>query len=302
MAELAQIRVAGGAGAFNWLPLFVAEELGLFKKRGLQIEYIRLGAVNKATAAVRDRSADLAITPPEGAVSDYVAGGDLRVLAANSLRLPMSLVARPGLNSLADLRGARVGTSSLTEGTALYTQIVLQEAGLTYPGDYEFVLAGVHTARWQALQAGEIDCAPQPAPWNFLAEREGYNLLCELAEAIPEVVFAAVIGSAAWAEKNRQSVERFLESLAEAHEFVNDPAHDPVTQLIYQRITTPEAPELAARGFIYTRDLGMWPPGLVVSKAALDATADLMVRSGLITADQRTQAGGVLDDSFLPLE
>jgi ABC-type nitrate/sulfonate/bicarbonate transport system substrate-binding protein len=143
MAEFTQVRVAGGAGAFNWLPLFVAEELGLFEKRGLQIEYIRLGAVNRATAAVRDRSADLAITPPEGAVSDYLAGGDLRVLAANSLRLPMSLVARPGLNSLADLRGARVGTSSLTEGTALYTQIALQEAGLTYPGDYEFVLAGV---------------------------------------------------------------------------------------------------------------------------------------------------------------
>lgn len=300
MAEATRIRVAGGAAACNWLPVFVADDLGLFAGRGLEVEHVRLGAVGRSTAAVRDGDSDLAITPPEGAVSDHLAGGDLRLLAGNSLRLPMSLVARPGIDSLSGLRGARIGTSSLTEGTALYTRIALHGAGLTYPGDYGFALAGVHTARWQALQNGEIDCAPQPAPWNFLAEQHGYNLLCELTDAIPEIVFAAVIGSTVWAEKNRSAVERFLAALAEAHEFVNDPTNDEVSRAVYRRITTPEAPELADRGFAYTRDLGMWPTGLVVSDAALDATADLMVRSGLITDDQRTDVRGALDGSFLP--
>jgi ABC-type nitrate/sulfonate/bicarbonate transport system substrate-binding protein len=300
MTELTTVRIAAGAGAFNWLPVFVAEKLGLFKQQGLQIDYVRLGAVGKATAAVREGSVDLAITPPEGAVTDYLDGGSLRVLAANSLRLPMSLVARPGLSDLTELRGARIGTSSLTEGTALYTQIALQRAGLFYPADYEFVLAGIHTARWLALQAGEIDCAPQPAPWNFLAERNGYRLLSELSDAIPEILFAAVIATADWAEGHRDMVERLLQVLAEAHELVNDPANDRVTQPIYQEITTPEAPDLAARGFAYTRDMGMWPPGLVVSPAALEATIDLMTRACLLAADQRTRATGVIDSSFLP--
>lgn len=165
-ARLTELTLAGGAQGFNWLPVFVAEEQGLFAKHGLKIVYKRMGGVDKATAAVLEGAADLAITPPEGAVASRVNGGELRIVAANSDKLPMSLVARPGITSLAELKGKRIGTSSLTEGTAIYTQVILSREGLTYPGDYTFVLSGVHTARWEALQAGDIDCAPQPAPWN----------------------------------------------------------------------------------------------------------------------------------------
>lgn len=298
--DLTPVRFAGGAQGFNWLPVFVAEERGLFGKYGLAIEYLRLGSVDKATSAVGDGTADLAITPPEGAVADHVAGGALRIVAANSLRLPMSLVARPGIESVAGLRGKRIGTSSLTEGTALYTQIMLQREGLSYPGDYDFALAGVHTARWDALQKGDIDCAPQPAPWNFLAEREGYRLIGEVNDAIPEVVFAAVIGRNDWTSRNRDTVERLLAALAEAHDIVNDPGEDALTLPIYQRITTPDAPDLAARGLPYTRDMGMWPAGLAVTPRAWEATADLMVRAGLLAPERVTDAAGVLDPSFLP--
>lgn len=298
-SDMTPVRFAGGAQGFNWLPVFVADDQGLFRKHGLEIEYLRLGSVDKATSAVRDGTADLAITPPEGAVADYVGGGDLRIVAANSLRLPMSLVARPEVGSIAELRGKRIGTSSLTEGTALYTQIMLQREGMSYPDDYEFVLAGIHTTRWDALQKGEIDCAPQPAPWNFLAEREGYRLIGEVNDAIPEVVFAGIIGRNDWTTQNRDTVERLIAALAEAHDIVNDPAQDAVTLPIYQRITTPDAPDLASKGLSYTRDLGMWPPNLAVTPRAWAATADLMVRAGLLTPEQAAEAAGVLDPRFV---
>jgi ABC-type nitrate/sulfonate/bicarbonate transport system substrate-binding protein len=301
MTDLTEIRVAGGAQGFNWLPVFIAEEEGLFDKHGLKVEYLRLGTVDKATSAVRDGTADLAITPPEGAISDYIAGGTLRVVASNALRLPMSLVARPDIESLVGLRGARIGTSSLTEGTAIYTQVVLSRAGLVYPGDYEFVLAGMHTSRWDALQAGEIDCAPQPAPWSFLAERDGYRMLCEINDEIPEILFAAIIGTTTWTTEHRDAVECLLAALAEAHDLVNDPAHDALSLPIYQRITTPEEPELAQRGFTYTRDMEMWPLGLATTPAALATTAELMVLAGLLDPGQHEAAAGVLDPSFLPV-
>jgi len=298
--DLTWVRFAGGAQGFNWLPVFVAEELGLFAEHGLAIDYLRLGSVDKATKAVRDGTADLAITPPEGAIADHLSGGGLRIIAANSHRLPMSLVARPDINDIAGLRGKRIGTSSLTEGTAVYTQMMLQPHGLSYPGDYEFVLAGVHTARWDALQRGEIDCAPQPAPWNFLAERQGYRLLGEVNDVLPEIIFAGVIADAGWTSQNRDTVTRLVAALAEAHDIVNDPAHDEVTLPIYQRITTPDDPGLAAEGLAYTRDLGMWPSNLGVTETALATTLDVMVRAGLIAPDRRADAAGVLDPSFMP--
>lgn len=293
------VRLAGGAQGFNWLPVFVAEEHGLFSARGLSVEYRKLGSVEKATAAVLAGEADLAITPPEGAVTNFVRGGDLRIVGANAVRLPMSLVARPGIRTIGELKGSRIGTSSLTEGTAIYTQVMLAAEGLRYPGDYEFVLAGIHTKRWEALQSGEIDAAPQPAPWNFLAEENGYNILGEVSAAIPEILFTAIIGKAPWLSANGGAVARFLGALVDAHRITNDPGQQAKTLPIFQRITTPESPSLARRGLDYMRALGMWPAGLAVPPEALKTTIDLMVAANLLNASSKEAAAGVVDESYL---
>lgn len=293
------LRLAGGAQGFNWLPVFLAEERGSFARHGIAIEYKRFGSVDKATSAVLEGDADLAITPPEGAVADFMKGGELRIVAANAVRLPMSIVARPEIDSLADLKGKKVGTSSLTEGTAIYTQIVLASQGLRYPGDYEFVLAGIHTKRWEALQAGEIDCAPQPAPWNFLAEDQGYKLIGEVNDFIPEILFTAIIGRSSWLHANRDLVVRFIKALIEAHAITNEPARQDVTLPIFQRITTPESSTLASRGLEYMRDMGMWPDGLAVPDKALRTTIDLMIRAQLLDERRRSEALKVFDTSYL---
>ncbi|MFT2214857.1 ABC transporter substrate-binding protein [Rhizobium giardinii] len=293
------IKLAGGAQGFNWLPVFVAEEQGLFEKRGLKIEYLRMGSVDKATTAALEGEADLAITPPEGAVANYVKGGELRVVASNSNRLPMSIVAAASIKSIAALRGKKIGTSSLTEGTAIYTQLLLAREGLNYPGDYEFVLAGIHTRRWEALQAGEIDCAPQPAPWNFVAEQAGYNLIGEVNDVIPEILFAALIGNRSWLEENSETVGKLLEALGEAYVITNDSSKEEITLPIFQRVTVPDDGDLARRGLRYMRDMGMWPQGLAIPAKALETTIDLMIRAGLLDEGNRASATGVFDRTYL---
>ncbi|MCS5735720.1 ABC transporter substrate-binding protein [Herbiconiux daphne] len=299
MTGTTTIKMAGGAQGFNWLPVFIAVEQGMLSDRRVEIEFLRLGSVEKATQAVQSGTADLAITPPEGAIANYVAGGDLRIIAANSLRLPMSLVASKGVGNVANLRGKRIGTSSLTEGTAVYVREMLQRDGLTYPADYEFVLSGIHTTRWTALRQGEIDCAPQPAPWNFLAEREGFDLIAEVSDVIPEVLFAALVGADNWLRANTDSVRRLVAALRDAHEFINDPQNDRITLPVYERITTPGDADLAKRGFDYTRALGMWPTRLVVPDAALRTSVDLMVRANLLNSDQVAMTGGVFDPQYV---
>ena len=102
-------------------------------------------------------------------------------------RLPLTLVAQPRFKRIADLKGAKLGTSSLTEGTAIYTMEMLARHGLHYPGDYEFAVVGVHPARWKALQEGTIDAAVQPIPFDFMALDAGYSNLGNVGDYIPEV-------------------------------------------------------------------------------------------------------------------
>src|SRR5689334_11483211 len=164
---MTRIRIAAGGIGFNFLPVYVAERQGFFRGHGIEVETTLLPSVDKATTAVKDGERDVAITPPEGAIRNAVSGGHLRVIAANVNRLPLSLIAHSRFRRVEDLKGAVLGTSSLTEGTALYTMEVLRRHGLNYPGDYTFNVVGLHPARWKALQEGTIDAAVQLIPLNF---------------------------------------------------------------------------------------------------------------------------------------
>jgi len=295
---VAEITLAGGALGFNWLPVFVAERSGMFARRNLKVGLKRMGSVDKATAAVRSGEADLAITPPEGAVSDFVSGGELRIIAGNVSRLPLSLVANPRLRRIEDLKGCVLGTSSLTEGTSIYTREILSQHGLNYPDDYDFAAVGVHPARWQALQEGRIDAAVQLIPLNFVAFDAGYTNLGEASDYIPEIVFTAMIGRAGWLEANRSKVAALIDALREATATLYDSAGDDALLPIIME-TTQSDRAYAQRSLDYLRQKSVFDPTLTIPPAALSKTLELMVKAGLLALAGTEGARAVFDASFV---
>jgi NitT/TauT family transport system substrate-binding protein len=291
------LRLAAGAAGFNWLPVFAAQQQGLFAANRLNVEIKRLGTVDKATAAVRTGDVDMAITPPEGAIRDCVAGGNLRIVAGNVNRLPLSLIANPRFRRIEDLKGAKLGTSSLTEGTALYTMEVLRQHGLSYPGDYEFAVVGVHPARWKALQQGTIDAAVQLIPLNFVAVDAGYSNLGEVSDYIPEIVFTALIVDRTWAEAHRPEVVLFMRCLMEATRWVYDPANDAALVELTAQVTQAEGP-YARRALEYMRNKEVFARDLSIPSGAFAKSIELMRKAGLADAALAAGAHRVLDDSY----
>ena len=170
-ATKATLQIGGGAVGFNWLPVVAAQRTGIFERNGLEVDIKKLGTVDKATAAVKSGELNLVITPPEGAIRDCAAGGNLRVIAGNVNRLPLTLIANPRFKRVEDLKGAILGTSSMTEGTALYTMEMLRQHGLNYPGDYEFS-GGRRPSRALESDAGGHDRCSRPAhPAQFRRHR-----------------------------------------------------------------------------------------------------------------------------------
>jgi ABC-type nitrate/sulfonate/bicarbonate transport system substrate-binding protein len=287
--SLTPLKLAGGALGFNWLPVFVARERGIFERHGLAVELCRLGSVDKATAAVRKGEADLAISPPEGVLADAAAGGSLRLIAANCNCLPLTLVARAGIERIEDLKGAVLGTSSLTEGTAIYTREMLAQHGLQYPQDYSFSLVGVHQPRWQALQDGSIDAAVQPPPFNFLAIDAGYSDLGEVSDYLPEIAFTALLGRLEWLQAHEATVLALLRALAEATALVYDEANDATLVPIMMEVTQADA-AYAKRALDYMRDKSAFARALEIPSAALDKSLELMVKAGLLDAAAQDDA------------
>ena len=275
------VSLAGGALGFNWLPVFVAQARGLFDAHGLEVELRRLGSVDKATAAVRSGEANLAISPPEGALSDAVAGGNLRLIAANCNCLPLTLVAHQRFKRIEDLKGAVLGTSSLTEGTAIYTREMLAQHGLEYPRDYSFALAGVHQGRGKALQEGTIDGAVQPPPFNFLAIDAGYSDLGEVSDVLPEIAFTAMLGRLDWVQDNESTVLALLRALAQATALVYDEANDASTVPIMMEVTQSDA-AYAKRALDYMRAKSAFARSPEIPASALEVSLELMIKAGLL--------------------
>jgi len=298
VASAASITLAGGALGFNWLPVYVAERQGIFARHGLNVIMKRMGSVDKATAAVRSGEADLAITPPEGAIADATAGGRLRIIAGNVNRLPLSLVANPRFKRIEDLRGCTLGTSSMTEATAIYTRELLARHGLAYPGDYEFSVVGVHPAPWQALQEGRIDAAVQLIPLNFIAFDAGYSNLGEVSDYIPEIVFTAMIGGAAWIAEHRREVEDLHDSLVEATDRLYDISNDSELLPVLMEIAQSDA-MYAQKALDYMREKEVFSRGLEIPAAAIDKTVELMLKAGLLDPAAKDRVGEALDTNFM---
>ncbi len=293
-----QVAIGAGAAGFNFLPVHVAIRTGIFAKYDLSVTPRRLGGVENTTAAVRDGEILLGVTPPEGAIADFLKGGPLRVVAGNFNALPLTLIAHPRFKRIEDLRGARLGTSSLTEGTALYTQEMLSRHGLHYPSDYTFVLAGTHITRWAALQAGTIDAAVQLIPLNFVALEEGWSNLGECADYIPQIAFTTWLANPSLAAGRGDALARALQALKEATRMLRDPAHRGDMEAIAAEVTE-TAPALSKRALALLIEKDMLSPDLSIPDAALDTTIGLMRKLGLIQAEDAGRAASAFDRTFL---
>jgi ABC-type nitrate/sulfonate/bicarbonate transport system substrate-binding protein len=289
-----EITVGVVAPAYVNVPLWVAQECGFLKSRGLTATERILGSTHGVTDALRDGTVDVALTAPEGSIADAVAGGPLRVAAGLIDRPPLSLIAIPAHQTVEDLRGGRIGTSSMTEGTRHVAERMLAAHGLTYPADYDFALEGSHVERWKALQAGTIDAALQMIPYDDIAIDAGFTNLGPAAG--PATGAFSFNAACVRLPADRAVLTPFLAALAEAARWfrghVEEAAEIAAARTaIEPRYALSACRKLAADGVI-PNDLRSAPDALAAAVGALRS-------SGLIPPDGPDPIAAAVDYSYL---
>ncbi len=267
-----ELTVGVVAPAYVNVPLWIAQERGLLEQRGLRATEQVLGTTHGCTQALRDGTVDIALSAPEGSIADAVAGGPLRVVAGLTDRPPLSMIALPRHRTFDDLRGGRIGTSSLTEGTRHVAERMLAAHGLTYPADYDFALEGSHVERWKALQAGTIDAALQMIPYDDMAVDAGFT---DLGPVTEEFALNAVCVAF---PAERAVLVPFLQALNEAADWFADHL-DEAAQIAAAR--TGIDPRYA-RQACQKLAAGVIPPGLRPGDRALAAAVGALRSSGLL--------------------
>ena len=201
---------------FN-MPLWIAQHAGFFNQEGLSVTIELIEGIDEVTRRLVDGRFHLALNVTENTILNSEQGGRLEIIAGNVNRLPFSFIARPHIRSYADLRGARIGVSSINAGSSSLIMRLLASHGLLHPRDYTLVPVGPILARWKMLLSGEIDAGLQGAPLNYVAVDAGFTDLGNPRSQFPDFQFTSLDADRDWAKRNDTVVVRFLRAYIQAH-------------------------------------------------------------------------------------
>src|SRR6266508_4972934 len=165
------------------LGLMAAQRYGFLRAQGLDAELIVMRpsiSLQTLMAGELDYSTVLS-----SAARASVSGLPLRIIMALTVGQDFSLVVRPEIRRMEDLRGKTLATSGVGEFTDVGVRLVLKRYGLAPEADVKLrALFGNHPLRLSALQAGQIDGTIMAMPYNKMAVKMGFRELVHLREFV----------------------------------------------------------------------------------------------------------------------
>ena len=125
------IRVAYSAISGNYTPLWIAAETGAFKEVGLDAQLVYISGGPVLTQALLAGDVNIGFSNGGSAIQAIQSGADLVIIGIAVDRFIFSLIGKPEIRTVADLRGKRLGVVRLGGATDIAARVALERNGLT---------------------------------------------------------------------------------------------------------------------------------------------------------------------------
>jgi NitT/TauT family transport system substrate-binding protein len=173
--ELKKVRIAIPAITTTATSHFVAKEMKYWQEEGLDVELVLMRAATSVTAVV-SKNVDFT-TLGGGALLGILRGLPLRLVFATFNRPHYAIYARPEIRSLQDLKGKKVGVSSLGSGPDSLLQELLNKRLSGGVKDVTILAVGSGGERVMAFKRGFVDAAILTPMDQILVEEAGFREL-----------------------------------------------------------------------------------------------------------------------------
>jgi NitT/TauT family transport system substrate-binding protein len=201
-----------------WIP-WIAKEAKIFEKNGLDVEPVLLrGSGQTSQAMVSGSLFASSVAQPAVMLAD-LNGADLVNVAHGIAAQGSKLMVKPEIRKLEDLKGKKIGISSLGSAGDLLFGYVLRKYGIDTNREVFWLAVGNTAERLQALYSGSVDAADLTFPADAQAERKGFRVLLD---AKKEIVYptASVVTRRKTIREDRDTVMRFVRSYVEGIAFL----------------------------------------------------------------------------------
>jgi NitT/TauT family transport system substrate-binding protein len=237
--ELKRIKIGYPAVSYNQVHIWVAKDAGLFKKQGLDAEVIFFRGGQMATQAL------VAGDPPIVNIGTVVQAGlqghDVVLIASSESAYNYSVVARPGVAKIEQIKGKRLGVSGFGSASHNAALILLKKFNLEPNKDVAVVVAGPTMERLAAVDAGRIDATILTPSEMPRARKQGLVEVYDMLDLGIEVQGNGFATSRSFIRSNREIALSALKGYVEALFYI--PRNREETRRItakYMRTTDPE--------------------------------------------------------------
>jgi ABC-type nitrate/sulfonate/bicarbonate transport system substrate-binding protein len=202
------------------LPLWIAQDRGLFAHYGLKSEVITFqgGPVSiQAMLAGEVRFTAASSAPGANAVMN---GAEVVAIAEWVSTLPYMLIVTPDIDAPEKLRKKRIAVARFGGAAHYAARLVLLRFGIDPEKEVQLLQIGDESVRLAALRQGTVDATVLTPPANLTARNLGFRVLTSLREAGVQYSFDHLLVAREFGQKNRDMVQRFLKGFIHAIAFM----------------------------------------------------------------------------------
>jgi NitT/TauT family transport system substrate-binding protein len=200
--------------------VWVAEDKGLFRKNGLEVEVIVTGQGGTAgISALLANDIQMVNSAGDVLVAAALRGGDTVMVASVVNKGLQRLVSKPEIKTPADLKGKRVGVTRIGAVSHSVLLMMLQRWKMNV-NDVQVLQLGSSPNMLASLDKGGVDAAVLTIPSMFVADDRGYRVLLDMADTDIYYLHTMVATTRQYIKANRDKVLRFLRGYVEGIAFV----------------------------------------------------------------------------------
>jgi NitT/TauT family transport system substrate-binding protein len=225
------------------LPFWMAQELGLFNKYGVDVEPVFIRGAPILVAGLASGDIHVGSTGGSATLAAVAGGQDLKIIATFGSRNTFDLVAQPNIRRPEDLRGKRIGLTSIGGTTWMALLLWLEHFGLDVQRDQmQLQVMGEQALTTQALQNGVINAAILDGIFSRRLKPKGFTIVGEYSELKYQFVSQALVVQRSLLQQRGDMLENLLKAEIEGLAFVLAPKNKPaVLRTLMRRVKTDAA-------------------------------------------------------------
>jgi NitT/TauT family transport system substrate-binding protein len=276
----------------DYLPLWIADEAGYFKKHGVDVELRYLPAQQGIPALLSSQIQVVGIGGTDAA-SAQAQGTKLKLVLTFSPVNTFQFWAHPQYASASALKGQRVGITSTTGSLYAGTLIALKQLGLGQ-SDVTITPLGAATNVNNALLAGSIVAAASHPPATYQFKQAGLVELVNLPkQKIPSVSDGLWVNED-YLQAHRDLVQKVIDAVVEGYRREkSDRAY--AESVIGKVLGVKDQAQLDFTYDFYVNDV--LAPGIMPEAAQVQANIDSLAPSNPKVKD--LDAAAMIDQSFV---